>query len=125
MIKGNFNIVGPLLVVAYYRYLRNYKNAQKAGNPWPWTKRFFILAGIFMLYLPIYFWVRSGFGDAARWWSEVTKYAPWIAGHMIAAGILSFYNGELGYHRKWFKTLYTCFYPLHLFTIGLIRIISG
>ncbi len=125
MIKGNFNIVGPWLVIAYYWYLRKNKEALAAGKPRPWIKRFLILAGFFMIYLPIYFWVRSGFGNAARWWSEVTKYAPWIAGHLIAAGILSTYNGKQGYHRKWFKTLYTVFYPLHLFIIGLILIFTG
>ena len=78
-----------------------------------------------MLYLPLYFWVRSGFGDAERWRTEVMNYAPWIAGHMIAAGIISSYNGELGYQRKWFKTLYTCFYPLHMIIIGLIQIFAG
>lgn len=80
---------------------------------------------IFALYLPLYFWVRSGFGNTARWWEEVVNYAPWIAGHVIAAFIISLYNGELGYHKKWFRRLDLSFYPVHIFVIGLICVLTG
>jgi hypothetical protein len=53
------------------------------------------LLGIFAIYLPIYFWVRCGFGDWAAWMQQVTKYLPWIGGHVLAALILSFSNGKL------------------------------
>ena len=33
MMKGNFNLEGPWLVIAYYWYQRNYKSALMAGNP--------------------------------------------------------------------------------------------
>lgn len=125
LMHGNFNIVGPLLVIAFYWFLRGQKKAAAAGRPWPWIKRFLLAALIFVCYLPVYFWVRSGFGGPARWWEEVVAYAPWIAGHFIAVFIVSFYNGELGYHKKWFRTLYTWCYPVHIFIIGVICVALG
>lgn len=125
MLKDNYNCVGPWLVTAFYWYIRVSKSDAKAGHSWSWKRRLLVLLLIFLCYLPLYFWVRSGFGDAARWWQEVVNYAPWIAGHAIVALIISLYNGELGYHEKWFNRLFLSFYPLHMFIIGLIRILSG
>jgi hypothetical protein len=51
---------------------------------------------------------------------QVTKYLPWIGGHVLAALILSFSNGKLWYHEKWFRIVYTLFYPVHALIIGLI-----
>ena len=76
-------------------------------------------------YLPFYFWVRSGFGDAAGWWKEVVDCAPWIAGHILSAFLISLYNGELGYHAKWFRRLYYSFYPVHMLVIGIICMLIG
>ena len=125
MIKGNFNLVGPWMVIAFYWYIRRSKDASASGNSWPWAKRFLIILAGFACYLVIYFWVRSGFGDPARWWKEVADYAPWVAGHFLAALIISFYNGELGYHEKWFRKLYASFYPLHLYVVGIIYVLTG
>ena len=125
MLKGNFNIVGPWLVIAFYWYIRASKEAGREGNRWSWRKRFLIILIFFACYLPLYFWVICGFGDAAGWWEEVVNYAPWIAGHGIAGFIISLYNGELGYHKKWFSRLYTSFYPAHTFLIGVICILMG
>ena len=95
MAHGNFNIVGPWLIIAFYWFIRVSGKAEKEGRPWTWGKRLLVMVSGFAVYLVLYFWVRSGFGNAARWWEEVVKYAPWIVGHMIAAFILSFYNGAL------------------------------
>ena len=123
MMKGNFNIVGPLLVMAFYWFLRMPDGKRKGiGRV---MRRFLILLSIFAVYLLVYFWVRSGFGGPERWWMEVSRYAPWIAGHALAALILSFYNGELGYHQKWFRRVYLTFYPAHAILIGLICILLG
>ena len=125
MLKANFNFVGPWLVIAFYWYIRASKEAEKRGAGWSWRKRFLIILLVFAFYLPLYFWDRSGFGSPSRWLEEVTNYALWIVGHVIAAFILSFYNGELGYHKKWFSILYTLFYPVHTFLIGVICISMG
>ena len=125
MMKGNFNIVGPLLVIAYYWVIRVSKQSARDGKPWSWGRRLAVNILIFAIYLPVYFWVRSGFGGPALWWKEVLDYAPWIVGHVIAAVIISLYNGELGYHEKWFRRLYTSFYPAHTFVIGLICVLTG
>ena len=125
MMKGNFNLVGPWMVIAFYWYIRISKKSSEAGNSWPWAKRFLTITLFFICYLPLYFWVRSGFGNAARWWQEVVDYAPWIAGHLISAFIISLYNGRLGYHAKWFRRLYNSFYPAHMFVIGIICILKG
>jgi len=119
-IGANFNLVWPLLIIAYYWYLRYARNEEKTENKWWWIKRFCILLGIFTVYLPIYFWVRSGFGNWAEWIEQIKTYLPWIGGHALAALILSFSNGKLWYHKKWFKIFYTLFYPVHALIIGLI-----
>ena len=118
--EANFNLVWPLLIIAYYWYLRYSRNEEKTENKWNWIKRFWVLLGIFLIYLPIYFWVRSGFGDWAAWMQQITNYLPWIGGHALAALILSFSNGKLWYHKKWFKIFYTLFYPVHALIIGLL-----
>ena len=125
MIKGNFSLVGPLLVIAFYWYIRKSKEAASAGKGWSWAKRIPVLLSIFTGYLLVYFWVRSGFTGPAGWWKEVVDYAPWIAGHFLAAFIISFYNGELGYHAKWFRKLYTYFYPVHMYVVGAICVLMG
>ncbi len=122
MLNSNFNIVGPLLVVAFYWYIRMMKNSSQSYS---WIKRFSFLILIFVCYLPIYFWVRSDFGNLSRWYKEVTLYLPWVAGHGLAALILSFSNGKLGYHEKWFKYVYISFYPIHTFVIGMICVLIG
>ncbi len=117
---ANFNFVWPLLIIAFYRYLRYARNEEKTENKRNWIQRFWVLLGIFAIYLPIYFWVRSGFGDGAAWMQQVTKYLPWIGWHALAALILSFSNGKLWYHKKWFRIVYTLFYPVHALIIGLL-----
>ena len=118
--EANFNLVWPLLIIAYYRYLRYSRNEETTGNKWNWGKRFWVLLGIFLVYLLIYFWVRSGFGNWAAWMEQITNYLPWIGGHALAALILSFSNGKLWYHKKWFKIFYTLFYPIHALIIWII-----
>lgn len=125
MIKGNFSVVGPLLVIAFYWYIRKAKEASHAGKDWSWAKRIPILLSIFIGYLLVYFWARSGFGGPVGWWKQVVDYTPWIAGHFLAAFIISFYNGELGYHAKWFRKLYTYFYPAHMYVVGAICVLMG
>ena len=125
MLKGNFNVVGPWLVIAFYWLIRISKDAASAGKKWSWARRFFTILLIFICYLPPYFWVRSGFADAAGWWKEVVEYAPWIAGHFLSALIISLYNGELGYHAKWFRKLYSSFYPAHMYVIGIVLLLMG
>ena len=124
MLKGNFNLVGPLLVIAFYWYIRESKKASNAGRSWRWTRRVLVLLAVFICYLSLYFWARSGFGDPARWWEEVVAFAPWVAGHFLAGFILSFYNDELGYHAKWFRKLYVSFYPAHMFAVGLLCVLT-
>ena len=118
--EANFNFVWPLLIIAYYWYLRYSRNEEKTENKWSWIKRFLVLVGIFIIYLPIYFWVRSGFWGGTAWLEQVIKYLPWIWWHIVAALILSFSNCKLWYHKKWFKYVYTLFYPVHALIIWII-----
>ena len=118
--KANFNFVWPLLVIAYYRYLRYARNEEKTENKWNWIKRFWVLLGIFVVYLPIYFRVKCGFGNWAAWMQQITNYLPWIGGYALAALILSFSNCKLWYHKKWFKIFYTLFYPVHALIIWIL-----
>lgn len=124
MIKGNFNLVGPWLVIAYYWFIRLSRNKSNEYK-WSWIKRFAILLLIFVIYLPIYFWVRTDFGSFASWIQKIKDYIPWIIGHLGAALILSLYNGKLGYHNGWFRRIYISFYPIHACIVGIIRVILG
>lgn len=123
--QANFNLVWPLLIIAYYWYLRYSRNDEKTENNWNWIKRFLVLLGIFIIYLPIYFWVRSGFGDVSAWLQQIKDYLPRIGWHVVAALILSFSNCKLWYNKKWFKYLYTLFYPVHALIIWIIIILLG
>ena len=125
MIKGNFNLVGPWLVIAYYWFIRLSRNPKTNTFTWNWLRRFIVLLLIFAIYIPIYFWVRTDFGTFASWVEKMKDYIPWIIGHAGAALVLSLYNGKLGYHKMWFKRLYISFYPLHACLIGIIRVILG
>ena len=118
--EANFNFMWPLLIIAYYRYLRYSRNEEITKNKWWWAKCFLVLLGIFMIYLPIYFWVRTWFGDLAAWLEQIKYYLPWIWWHVVAALILSFSNGKLWYHKKRFKYVYTLFYPVHALIIWII-----
>lgn len=122
---ANFNLMGPLLIIAYYRYLRYSRNEDKTKNNRGWIKRFLVLLGIFTIYLPIYFRIRCDFWDMATWLNHIKQYIPWVFGHIVAALILSFSNGKLWYHKKWFKYVYTLFYPVHALIIWIILVLLG
>lgn len=121
-IKGNYNIAGPLLIISFYWYLR-YSKTKTYDNKWNWFKRFIVLLIIFIVYLLFYFWVRCEFASTSIWLKTMKEYLPWIFGHLLAVIILSFSNGKLGYHEKWFKNLYRGFYPVHQLIIGIINIL--
>ena len=125
MIKGNFNIVGPWLVIAYYWFIRISRDAKNNEYKWKWFKRFAVLLLIFVIYIPIYYWAKKGFCDFDTWLNVMYTNIPWIIGHVGAALVLSLYNGKLGYHKGWFKKLYISFYPLHACIIGIIRVLIG
>ena len=40
MLHGNFNIVGPWLVIAFYWYIRVSGRAEREGHPWTWENAF-------------------------------------------------------------------------------------
>ena len=120
---ANFNFVGPLLIIAYYWYLRFARNEDKTENKWPWYKRFLVLIGIFVIYLSIYFWIRSGFWDISTFVAHVKEYLPWVWWHVLAALILSLSNWILWYNKKRFKVLYTLFYPVHALIIGIMIVL--
>ncbi len=117
---ANFNFVWPLLIVAFYRYLRYARNPEKTENKRCWIKRFSVLLWIFTCYLIIYFYFRSNFWGLEARTEQVTKYLPRIFWHILAALILSLTNWKLWYHTRWFKNLYTIFYPLHALIIWII-----
>ena len=125
MMKSNFNLVGPWLVIAFYWFIRLSRDPKTNENMWKWGKKFVVLLLIFAIYLPIYFWVRTDFGSFTSWIEKMKDYLPWIIGHVGAALVLSLYNGKLGYHKGWFKKLYISFYPLHACIIGIISVIIG
>ena len=122
---ANFNFVWPLLAIAYYWYLRYARNGEKTENKRNWIQRFWVLLGIFAIYLPIYFWVRAGFWDIHAWRNKVIEFLPWVAWHVVAALILSLSNCKLWYHKKWFKIFYTLFYPVHALIIWILIILMS
>ena len=118
--EANFNFMWPLLAIAFYWYLRYSRNEEKTQNKRDWIQRFWVLFWIFTIYLIFYFRVRSWFWDITAWLGQIKDYRPWVCWHIVAALILSFSNGKLWYHKKWFKIFYTLFYPIHALIIGLI-----
>ena len=125
MIKGNFNIVGPWLVIVFYWFIRVSRDAKTNEYKWNFIKRFIVLLIIFAIYIPIYYWAKKNFCDFNTWKEVIKTNIPWIIGHVGAALVLSLYNGKLGYNGKWFKKLYISWYPLHACIIGIIRVLIG
>jgi hypothetical protein len=121
---GNYNIVGPWMVILFYWYIRCNKNSENEYIR-PWGSRFLIVLLIFACYLPVYFWGLSGFKTLDDWLTTIKDYWPWIIGYCIAAVIISLGNGKLGYHRKWFTWVFTLFYPVHMLILALICHIRG
>jgi len=122
---ANFNFVWPLLVIAYYWYLRYARNEDKTENNWSWIKRFFVLLWIFVVYLSIYFWFRCWFWWFITWYKHIVEYLPWVWWYVLAALILSLSNCKLWFHKKWFRYLYISFYPLHALIIWMILVFLG
>lgn len=112
-IKGNFNLVGPWIIIAFYWYLK------KAADR-PWLQRFLILCSIMTLYLPVYFWGWSKMAGWQAWCEAVQTHVPWIIFHYVTAGIIASYSGKLGYHSKTFSRIYTWFYPAHALLLGIV-----
>ena len=76
MMKSNFNLVGPWLVIAFYWFIRMSRDSKTKENMWKWWKRFVVLLLIFAIYLPIYFWVRTDFGTFTSLISSFIIYSP-------------------------------------------------
>ena len=123
MVKSNYNMIGPWLVIAFYWFLRLSRDHKTNENIWGYWKRFGFLVLIFAIYLPLYFWFKKDFCDFSTWLDTMNHYIPWIIGHLGVIIILSFANGKLGYTSKWFKWIYISFYPVHLLILGLIGLV--
>jgi hypothetical protein len=41
--KANYNFMGPLLIIAFYWYIRYSRNEEKTENKRDWVKRFWAL----------------------------------------------------------------------------------
>ena len=120
IMAANFNFVWPLLAIAYYRYLRYARNEDKTKNNRNRIKRFLVLLWIFVVYLPLYFWIKGKFPSMTWLIEYMWQYLPWIWWYFIAAIVLSLSNGKLWYHEKWFRYLYISFYPLHALIIWIL-----
>ena len=114
LIHSEYRFAGVLLVVLFYLC------QEKTGNR-RLPVRALALAGVYVAYLAIYIWQRSGFGG----WQEFAAVARgqwiWFVGIAVSIIPLLFYNRKLGYHSKWFDALYSCFYPAQFVVIIVLR----
>ena len=109
----NYRFAGVLLIFAFFWYLQR-------RDRWSVGKRLLILFAVLALYIPIYNWARFDFCDLASLCLKAAPYRSWNLATLFMALPLAFYNGKLGYHARWFKTLYVWFYPVHLLLIAMV-----
>lgn len=114
LLRGEYKFAGVLLIGMFYIYLC------KADNM-PLPKKMIVLEGIIIIYIGIYLWSRSEFGNVQTIASMAENLRPRLAGMLVSILPLAFYNRELGYHSKWFSWLYSIFYPLQFVVLIIAR----
>lgn len=112
--KLNFKLVGVLLIFAFYQYV---KHARELS----FLKKLLILCGIISVYYYLYTWARVDFESWSAWVEKFVAFWPWLVGHYVAMVILAAYNGKPGLRNKAFQVVYSVYYPVHMFALGLIR----
>ena len=113
----NFRVTGVLLIYAFYYFTNHTKGMS-------YLKKLGILLVMITVYYYFYTWARVDFTSQAAWNENFAKYWPWLLGHYAAMAIIAAYNGEQGWKNKAFGALYSIYYPLHMFILGLIQVLG-
>ena len=113
-IRSEYKITGVLLIAVFYLYL-------KAADRLCFPARLAVLLGIFAVYLPLYVWTRTGFGDWAAVCAMARRLRMWLVGTAATAVPIAFYNRKLGWNSRWFSVLYSVFYPLQFLVLVIVR----
>ena len=113
-LKSDYCFRGVLLIVMFYLYLQR---ADSLTIPQKLTALFLIDA----IYCLLGLWVRTDFGTWPEFAAMADKLSRWTAGMAACMIPIAFYNRELGYHKKWFRWLYSCFYPLQFILLVIAR----
>ena len=114
LLRGEYKFAGVLLIGMFYLYLCKADNMSL-------PKKMIVLEGIIIIYIGIYLWSRSEFGNVQAVASMAERLRPRIAGMLVSILPIAFYNRKLGYHSKWFSWLYSIFYPLQFVVLLVAR----
>ena len=111
--KAEYSCAGVALVALFYLYVR------RADGMAPWA-RVAALAGVLAAYFVIYTWTYSNFGDWAAIAKVVTRQRWWYLGMAVPFVFIALYNGKRGPNGKWFRVVYSLFYPAHMLVLYLL-----
>lgn len=111
--KAEYSCAGVVLIVLFYLYLR------RADEMSPWA-RVAALIGVFAAYFAIYTWTYAGFGT----WAAITKVLSrqrwWYLGMALPLVPIALYNRKRGPDGRWFRVVYSLFYPAHMLALYLL-----
>lgn len=114
LLKSDYAFCGVVLIVMFYLYL-SYADKMTIG------KRMISLLSIEVIYILIDLWSRTGFGSWQEFMDMAHLLSMWKYGAAVAMIPLVFYNRKLGYHSKWFRWVYSIFYPLQFVVLIIAR----
>ncbi len=115
LILSNYKFAGVLLMYGMYYYLNRFEGMN-------YIQRFGCLFVIFACYIPIYHWARYDFCDWGTYLANLQGGNTWwYLTHILVVALLATYTGKRGKNSRTFKKIYKCFYPAHLFVLGVVR----
>ena len=104
-IRSEYKFAGVLLICMFYVYLN-------ISDGLSFEKRASVVILLLLAYLAVYYWSASGFRPYS---TVITIVNPLtIAGTCLTLFPIALYDRRLGYNSRWFRLLYSSFYPLHL-----------
>ena len=114
LLKSEFAPGGVLLIGIFYLYLLR-------ADEWPRLKRLLALLTAILLYFGIQVLSGAGYHLGPILLVTLKERAAFLPGMLLAALPLALYDREKGWDSKWFRLLYSSFYPLQFLILVLIR----
>ncbi|MBO6010652.1 MAG: hypothetical protein J6P71_02495 [Oscillospiraceae bacterium] len=111
--KAEYSCAGVVLVVLVYLYLRR---ADDMSAP----ARVAALIGVFAAYFAIYTWTYASFGGWAAAARVLSRQRWWYLGMALPLVPAALYNRKRGPDGRWFRVVYSLFYPAHMLALYLI-----
>ncbi len=113
LIRAEYDCAGVVLVGLFALYLQRTDTLGFGG-------RLAALAGVLAVYLAVYTWAVAGFSGWAAFTAAAVRIRRFYPGMLLPILPIAAYRRELGFHGRWFRVLYSWFYPAHLLILFLL-----